>query len=30
MNATEKAMVAVRTLWFIAGRLQLLKGAGHA
>jgi hypothetical protein len=30
MNATEKAMVAVRTLWFIAGCLQLLKGAGHA
>lgn len=30
MNATEKAMVAVRTLWFIAGYLQLLKEAGHA
>ncbi len=29
MNATEKAMVAVRTLWFIAGCLQLL-GGRHA
>lgn len=30
MNATEKAMMAFRSLWFIAGCLQLLKGAGHA
>jgi len=27
MNATEKAMLAVRSLWFIAGCLQLLRGA---
>lgn len=30
MNATERAMLAVRSLWFIAGCLQLLRGAGHA
>lgn len=30
MNATEKAMLAVRSIWFIAGCLQLLRGAGHA
>jgi len=27
MNATEKAMLSVRSLWFIAGCLQLLRGA---
>ena len=27
MNATEKALVCVRMLWFTAGCLQLLRGA---
>lgn len=27
MNATERAMIVVRQLWYIAGCLQLLRGA---
>ncbi|KAF1016206.1 MAG: hypothetical protein GAK31_01695 [Stenotrophomonas maltophilia] len=30
MNATAKAMIAVRQLWYLAGCLLVLKGAGHA
>ena len=30
MNATERAMIIVRQLWYIAGCLQLIGGRSHA
>lgn len=30
MDATAKAMIIVRQLWYVTGCLMLLKGAGHA
>jgi len=27
MNATERGMIVVRQIWYIAGCLQLLRGA---
>ncbi len=30
MTATERAMIVVRQLWYIAGCLQLIGGLSHA